>query len=108
MPYQLRQCGTNLNPSRGVVVAQYATLEEFEADWPDEWIAGTRLKCCWVSGIDPTPVKRWSADSKGSARRKRLWRRLEKKHPLLATVLYNEQIIADKDYYTGKTDRRTT
>lgn len=108
MTYQLIQCGSNHKPNEGVVVASYETHEEFEADWPDELIAGTRLKCCWVSSEAPESIKQWSETAKGSARRKRLRRRLEDKHPLLANVLYKEQVLADREYFEGRTHRRKT
>lgn len=103
MTYQLVQvCPTRPIPNRGEVVA-HGTKEEIEGLWDalgDPW----HFKVVWQMPFVET--KRWPEASKGSFRRKQLKRRLERKHPLLADVLYQEQVLADRDYYEGKTQRR--
>lgn len=98
MPYEIRQMGTSKRPTDGVVVAQAETAEELS-----EFFEPGRFALCWT--YEHAPITRWSADAKGSARRKRLRRRLEAKAPLFADQLYQDEVLSRKDYYTGKTNR---
>ena len=45
------------------------------------------------------PRKKWSREAKARNRRKRLRKRLEKKFPLLAELLYFQEIEARQDYF---------
>lgn len=105
MSYELVQVNPNCpKPSEGVTVATGSEHEisQLWEELADPW----HFKMVWRAPV--TERKQWSETSKGSARRKRLKRRLDAKFPLLSTTLYQEQVLADRAYYEGRSNRRKT
>ena len=63
------------------------------------WVAG-QVAIVWT--YDAPPPRQLSQKSLASVRRKRLRNRLEKKCPLLASVLYEQELAARPAHYAGE------
>lgn len=65
------------------------------------WKPGAGYAVCWNS-LTVKPIRRWSAEAKGAARKRNLRRRLEKKMPLFADMLAEEEIARRPAYFAGE------
>lgn len=93
--YQAVRLGPDKRPVNGTVLAEARTADELDHLWkPGEVVI------CWT--YDAPPPRKLSAASLGSVRRKRLWRRLRTKHPLLAPELYTDELKARPDHYDAE------
>ena len=72
------------------------------ADVDPFWIAG-KVAIVWT--YDAPPPRQLSTQSLASVRQKRLRRRLEKKAPLFADVLFQQELAARPAFFAGE---RTT
>ena len=65
-----------------------------------------RKRASLENGVSPgmKPPKQLSQDAVKSVRRKRLTRRMEKKYPLFADQMIDEELQSNPDYYEGITD----
>lgn len=93
--YKAIRLGADKRPSNGEVIASSTN----EADVLPYWQPGL-VVIGWQA--DEAPPKRLSRASLASVRRKRLRRRLEKKHPLLADMLEAEELAARPAFYAGE------
>lgn len=90
--YSAVRLGADLRPTNGQTLATAETADELMHLWEPG-----RVVICW-SYTEPPP-RRLSPESLGRVRRKRLWRRLRSKHPLLAAQLYEAELAARPDHY---------
>jgi len=90
--YELRTRDAKFKPTDEVIVA--GTFEECEAQW-----VAMKTVICWIG--DETPIRKLSTEALASRRKKRLWSRLQKKHPLFAAELYEQELAARPDHYAG-------
>lgn len=65
------------------------------------WKPGAGYAVCWNT-LTVKPIRRWSAEAKGAARKRNLRRRLEKKMPLFADMLAEEEIARRPGYFAGE------
>ncbi len=93
--YKVVLLGNDHKPIMGAVVAESTV----EADVLPHWEAG-RTVLTWTP--DTAPVRRLSKTGLASVRQKRLRRRLEKKHPLLADVLFEQETTTRPKYFNGE------
>jgi len=99
--YQAIQLGADKRPSNGTVIAEGPTAESVDHLWQ----AG-HVIIAWT--YDAPEPRRLSKASLASVRRKRLMRRLERKHPLLADLLFAETIAARPAFYAGERTQEQT
>jgi len=96
--YQAIRLGADKKPSNGTVIASMPVLPG--GGCPPEidalWVPG-QVCIAWVPYIPP--VKRLAPASLGSRRRKLLKKKLERQHPLLASVLYEQALAAEPDRF---------
>lgn len=90
--YQARRM-VNFRPV-GEIIA-----EGTEAEVAPYWKAG-EVAICWT--YDQDPPKQLSKESLASVRQKRLRRKLDKKHPLFAAQLFEEELKRNPDFYAGE------
>jgi len=90
--YQARRM-VNFRPV-GEILAQ-GTAEEVDPFW----IAG-EVAIVWT--YDAPPPRQLSTQSLASVRRKRLRRRLDRKHPLLADLIYEQELAARPGFFAGE------
>lgn len=81
-------------PSEGTVIARGDHPQDVEHLWEPGVVA-----ICWTEA--PSPVRRLSQDGLARVRRARLRRRLEKKCPLFADQLFDQELAARPDYFAG-------
>lgn len=93
--YHAIRLGPDMRPSNGTVIAS----GQAKADVLPYWQAG-RVVIGWKA--DHAPMRRLSQASLASVRRKRLRRKLERKHPLLAEQLFADEIAARQAFYAGE------
>ena len=89
--YQARRM-VNYRPV-GEILAE-GTEEEVSPFWKPGEVA-----ICWTYDMDPP--KKLSQAGLASVRRKRLQRKLERKHPLLAAVLFEEALKEKPEFFAG-------
>ena len=70
--------------------------EGTEAEVSPFWKAG-EVAICWT--YDEGPRRQLSKEGLASVRQKRLRRRLERKHPLLADVLFEEALARKPEFF---------
>ena len=90
--YELRRRDAKYRPTTDVIVA--GTFEDCEAQW-----VAMETVICWIG--DETPIRQLSTEALASRRKKRLMSRLQKKHPLFAEELYEQELAARPDHYAG-------
>jgi hypothetical protein len=73
--------------------------EGTEAEVAPFWKAG-EVAICWT--YDQNPPRQLSKQSLASVRQKRLRRKLEKKHPLFAAPLFDQEIEQRADFFKGE------
>lgn len=66
------------------------------------WQPGTGYAVCVQPLTADKPIVRWSKAVKARVRRRNLKRRLERKVPLFATSLYEEELARWPDYFDGE------
>jgi len=95
--YSAIRLGPDKRPSNGTTIA---TAQSTGGGCPPEidalWVPG-EVVIAW--NAPDIPRKRLSPASLGSVRRKRLMRRLEKKHPLFAAQLFEAETTARKSHF---------
>lgn len=90
--YSAVRLGADLRPANGETLATAATAAELAHLWQPG-----RVVICW--SYEAPPPRRLSPESLGRVRRKRLWRRLASKHPLLAAELYEAELAARPQHF---------
>jgi len=93
--YSAIRLGPDMKPCNGEVLATSPN----EADVIHLWEPG-RVVIGWSA--QEAPTRRLSQASLASVRRKRLRRRLDRKHPLLADLLEAEELAARPAFYAGE------
>ncbi|WP_448205318.1 hypothetical protein [Azospirillum sp. sgz302134] len=98
-PYTQPPCGLPRTVWQVAVPFGTDTKAVLEACGPDFEIGSG-----WTVGISiqTPPGAKWSDEAKGRVRRRNLKTRLDKKVPLLADLLYQEQLAHRPDYFAGK------
>jgi len=89
--YQARRM-VNFRPV-GEILAE-GTEEEVSPFWKPGEVA-----ICWT--YDQDPPRQLSKEGLASVRQKRLRRKLERKHPLLADVLFEEALKRKPEFFAG-------
>lgn len=92
--YQAIKLGRDMRPSNGAIIA----TAERQQDLLHLWEPG-RVVIAWSA--NEGPPRRLSQQSLASVRRKRLRRRLERKHPLFAEELFQREIAQRPDHFAG-------
>lgn len=93
--YSAIRLGPDLRPSHGTVIATAPSREQLMHLWePGRVVIG------WSS--DAPPPKRWPKATLARVRRQRLRRRLERKFPLIADQLYEDELAARPEYFAAE------
>lgn len=65
------------------------------------WVPGAGYSIGWEL-VTQQPIRRWSPEAKGKARRRNLRKRLEKKVPLFADMFEQDELARRPSYYAGE------
>lgn len=93
--YSAVRLGADMRPTNGQTIATAPTAEELLHLWQPG-----RVVICWT--YDAPEPRRLSQTSLASVRRKRLRRRLDAKHPLLADQLYEAELARRPGHFNGE------
>lgn len=98
--YQAIRLGADKRPSTGTVIA---AAPDTGGGIPPAilalWVPG-QVAIAWTA--EHRPIRRLTADSLAQLRRKRLRRQLDRKHPLIAAQLYEQELAARPAFYAGE------
>jgi hypothetical protein len=64
------------------------------------WTAGSGYAVTWEL-VTQRPIRRWSAEAKGKARRRNLRARMEERYPLFAEIWIAAELKRRPSYYAG-------
>ena len=92
------------DPPAGLARVQLATANKAEALALHTWFG---FGSGWAFNVhvetrQPDPRRQWSKERKAKTRKRNLRRRIERKHPLFAESIYQEELQKRPGYYAGE------